>query len=82
MIQRDEPVRSRIITVAQKAGAKIIDPIEYLCNPQTCPTMSSDGMPIYKDYDHLSDDTVINHVHYFDDMLSAAAARGEHATAP
>ncbi len=82
VIQRDEPVRSRIITVAQKAGAKIIDPIEYLCNPQTCPTMSSDGMPIYKDYDHLSDDTVINHVHYFDDMLSDAAARGEHATAP
>jgi type IV secretory pathway TrbD component len=81
MIQRDEPVRSQVIAVAHKAGAKIIDPIEYLCDQQTCPALSPDGMPIYKDYDHLSDDTVINHVHYLDDMLGDAAARGEHATA-
>jgi peptidoglycan/LPS O-acetylase OafA/YrhL len=80
-MQRDEPARSRIIAVAHKAGAKIIDPIEYLCNQQTCPALSPDGMPIYKDYDHLSDDTVVNHVHYLDDMLGDAAARGEHATA-
>jgi hypothetical protein len=79
--QRDEPARSRIIAAAHNAGAKVVDPIEYLCNQQICPALSPDGMPIYKDYDHLSDDTVVNHVHYLDDMLSDAAARGEHAMA-
>jgi peptidoglycan/LPS O-acetylase OafA/YrhL len=70
-IERAEPVRSRIVAIAHRTGAKIVDPIKYLCDQKACPALWSDGMPIYKDYDHLSDDTVINHVHYLDVILSA-----------
>jgi peptidoglycan/LPS O-acetylase OafA/YrhL len=65
-IQRDEPSRSRIISIAQKSGAKVIDPFEYLCNQQECPSLSQDGTPIYKDYDHLSPYAVTQLVHYLD----------------
>ncbi|HVH80145.1 MAG TPA: SGNH hydrolase domain-containing protein, partial [Stellaceae bacterium] len=65
-IERDEPTRSSIIKVAHDAGAVIIDPFEYLCDQDTCPALSADGSPIYKDYDHLSLYAVTHMVHYLD----------------
>jgi len=69
-IARSEPFRSEIQNIARLTGAKIIDPIEHLCD-DTCPALSADGTPIYKDYDHLSQYTLTHRVHYLDFILKA-----------
>lgn len=51
---RSEPVRSRIIEIAIKNNATIIDPIPFLCPNDICSPFSSEGDLLYKDYDHLS----------------------------
>lgn len=53
-IERGEPIRSRLIAVAKRSGAVIVDPIQYLCDAKFCPGFSADGDLLYKDYDHLS----------------------------
>jgi peptidoglycan/LPS O-acetylase OafA/YrhL len=40
--------------VAERCGAKILDPLPYLCDAQYC-YGSKDGMPLYVDDDHLSE---------------------------
>ena len=69
-IERDEPVRSAIKQIALDTGAKVIDPIEYLCDQSVCPALTHDGNPIYKDYDHLSLYAVTHQVHYLDFVVS------------
>jgi hypothetical protein len=53
-IERSEPARSRLIEIARKSRAEIIDPIQYLCSIDTCSPFSMNGDLLYKDYDHLS----------------------------
>ena len=67
-VQRDEPVRSRIIKIASETGADVIDPVAWLCD-ETCPAVAADGSPNYKDYDHLSLDALIHRVHYLDALV-------------
>jgi hypothetical protein len=40
--------------VAERCGAKILDPLPYLCDEHYC-YGSKDGMPLYVDDDHLSE---------------------------
>ena len=68
-LQRDEPTRTRILEIAKKTGASVIDPYEFLCNKEDCPAISEDGTPIYKDYDHLSLYAVTHLVRYFDFLI-------------
>lgn len=63
---RDEPSRTRILNIAKNSGANVIDPYEYLCGRENCPSLSTDGTPIYKDYDHLSLYAATHLVHYLD----------------
>jgi peptidoglycan/LPS O-acetylase OafA/YrhL len=67
-IQRDEPIRSRIVRIANETGADVIDPVAWLCD-ETCPAVAADGSPNYKDYDHLSLDALIHRVHYLDALV-------------
>jgi peptidoglycan/LPS O-acetylase OafA/YrhL len=67
-IQRAEPIRSRLLRIARETGAGVIDPVAWLCG-DTCPVLSADGTPNYRDYDHLSLDTLLHRVHYFDALL-------------
>ena len=62
-------MRSRILEIARKTGASVIDPYESLCNTEDCPALSQDGTPIYKDYDHLSFYAVTHLVRYFDFLM-------------
>jgi peptidoglycan/LPS O-acetylase OafA/YrhL len=71
-IERGEPVRSRVIRIARDTGSTVIDPVEYLCGANVCPALSADGMPMYKDYDHLSLDAVMHHVRYLDFLVGRA----------
>ena len=68
-IRRTEPSRSRIVNIANKTGSEIIDPIEYLCSHSSCPPTTIDGIPLYKDYDHLSLYAVSNDIHYLDFLI-------------
>jgi peptidoglycan/LPS O-acetylase OafA/YrhL len=74
-LDRTEPVRSRLMEIARKTGSRIIDPFEYLCDERICPVMSAEGLPVNKDYDHLSADTVINHVRYLDVLAKPDSGR-------
>jgi hypothetical protein len=67
-IERDEPTRSRILKIAHETGADVIDPVAWLCD-ETCPALSADGLPNYKDYDHLSLDALVHRVHYLDALV-------------
>lgn len=53
-LDRSEPMRSRIIEIAKKGGAEIIDPLEVLCDNNLCSAFSINRDLLYKDYDHLS----------------------------
>jgi hypothetical protein len=65
---------SGFLQIVRKTGAKVIDPFEDLCSEDLCPALFVDGMPIYKAYDHLSDNAVIKHVNYLDALLAPEAA--------
>jgi peptidoglycan/LPS O-acetylase OafA/YrhL len=67
-IERDEPTRSRILEIAHETGADVIDPMAWLCD-EICPALSPEGLPNYKDYDHLSFDTLVHRVHYLDALI-------------
>lgn len=68
-IERTEPIRSRIISIAGKAGATIIDPMKTLCNGVFCPVVSEDGVLMYRDYDHISPRASSEHVRYLDPLF-------------
>jgi hypothetical protein len=68
-IESGEPVRTRIINIARRSGAGVIDPIDGLCVSNVCPALSADGTPIYRDYDHLSLYAVTHLVKYFDFLV-------------
>lgn len=65
-LERMEPVKSRIINIAQLAGAKVIDPVNYLCKQGLCVTYTKDGEFMYQDYDHLSQYASYHDIHYLD----------------
>ena len=85
-IVRTEPSRSRVASIAFSTGAKVIDPITFLCDRSICPAVWPDGAPVYKDYDHLSLDTVRNPIYFdfladgslIDDKQSRATAQAGH----
>jgi peptidoglycan/LPS O-acetylase OafA/YrhL len=74
-IKRSEPVRSRIQKIARQTGARIIDPFAYLCDENSCPVLSADGLPINKDYDHLSTNATANHVRYLDVLFAPESTK-------
>jgi peptidoglycan/LPS O-acetylase OafA/YrhL len=73
-IERDEPTRSQIENIALAAGAKIIDPLDDLCDQTACLPLTADGYPIYKDYDHLSIYALAHRIHYLDFILQQQSA--------
>jgi peptidoglycan/LPS O-acetylase OafA/YrhL len=68
-MERTEPVRSRLLKIAQATGSEVIDPMQYLCSAKVCPSFSDDGDLLYKDYDHLSLNASIHHVHYLEPVF-------------
>ena len=73
-IERGEPARSTLEKIAGATGARIIDPFPSLCDVQTCPALAGNGMPMYKDYDHLSEYALTHEVHYLDFLAQPAGA--------
>ncbi len=63
----------RIAEVARAAGATVIDPVHALCAPTSCPAVTGDGEPIYRDAAHLRASFVRGHVTYLDEALTGGA---------
>ena len=63
-IDRDEfetnaaPVKSRLISLASSIGAKFVDPLDFLCEKDRCPTVDRDGVSYFKDRDHFRSGTI------------------------
>ena len=59
-------IEDRVRSVAQRAGAEVINPREFLCSPSVCPSTFDDGRPMTTDGSHLRATFVRQHVHYLD----------------
>jgi peptidoglycan/LPS O-acetylase OafA/YrhL len=64
--------RTWLIDVAQRSGAIIIDPLDFLCDATTCPVLTEDGEPVYSDSNHLRPAYVRDRVTYLDDLMALA----------
>ncbi len=62
-------VSAQLRGIGQRTGAKLIDPADFLCDRTTCRTMTSSGMPMYKDADHLRAGYVRDSVTWLDDVF-------------
>jgi hypothetical protein len=55
--------------IAQRTGARLIDPVDYLCGDTNCRTMTAEGMPMYRDADHLRAGYVRDSVTWIDGIF-------------
>jgi peptidoglycan/LPS O-acetylase OafA/YrhL len=55
--------------IAQRTGARVIDPADYLCGDTNCRTMTAEGMPMYRDADHLRAGYVRDSVTWIDGIF-------------
>ena len=63
-------LRNRLIQLAKRAGAGVIDPVSTMCDQNgDCKRMTDDGRPIYKDHDHLRPFFVRKSADFLDDAL-------------
>jgi peptidoglycan/LPS O-acetylase OafA/YrhL len=69
------PIHSQLIEIAERHGARIIDPLDTLCDAEQCRTMDADGNPIYKDGGHLRPSYVRANVRFLDDIVGAREHR-------
>jgi len=68
---RVAPIVSELKRIAAQTHARLIDPIDYLCNHDICPVLTAGGNPIYKDASHLNPLFVRRDVGYLDQVLQA-----------
>jgi peptidoglycan/LPS O-acetylase OafA/YrhL len=72
LLARHGEINRRLAEVARGAGAKVIDPLEILCDSRGwCPATDTGGTPIYKDATHLRPSFVRDHVRYLDEAFAA-----------
>jgi hypothetical protein len=69
ILARQDPTRKWLVGVAQRSGATIIDPVEFLCPTTSCPVVTETGDPVYSDGSHLSPSFVRDRVTYLDDVM-------------
>jgi peptidoglycan/LPS O-acetylase OafA/YrhL len=63
------PIDARLRKLARNSGAEIINPLDYLCQADVCPAVGSDGLPLYRDNNHLRVSRVASLATYIDDVL-------------
>lgn len=62
----------KLAEIAEKTGAKIINPVNSLCSLTVCPAISSSGMPIYHDMFNLSPSYVRSAATFIDVTLDSS----------
>ena len=78
--KKDAPTKSRLIALAASLDSKFVDPLDFLCEEDRCPTVDKDGVPYYRDEGHFRSGAVkTTRFQFLDDAtgvsnrLSAAA---------
>ncbi len=66
---KETHARNKLIAIAQKANAIIIDPVQHFCFNNICRTALDDGTPIYKDTGHIRSSYVEKYIDYIDVTL-------------
>jgi peptidoglycan/LPS O-acetylase OafA/YrhL len=61
---------SMIEELALSAGARPLDPADWMCGESECPTTTPTGIPFYKDSSHLRATYVRENIHIFDQLIS------------
>lgn len=69
VVSRMSPVVAKLRQIAAETGAIVIDPVNWLCNDSTCPVMSAEGEPIYRDGGHLNPAYVKDEIFFLDDIV-------------
>ncbi len=72
-----EPVSSKIRQIAASAGASVIDPMDVLCDGETCRSVSVDGEPLYRDSRHLRASFVRANASFLDQTLVNDRSNGD-----
>lgn len=54
--------------LAERAGARVIDPLASLCPDDACPIFSAPGVPIFKDNHHLRSSYAAEHATFIDQI--------------
>jgi hypothetical protein len=62
-------VSAQLRRIGERTGATLIDPVDYLCDDTKCRTMTAEGMPMYKDADHLRAGYVRDSVGWIDEIF-------------
>jgi hypothetical protein len=62
-------ISDEIQRAAEAAGARVIRPLDYLCDNDSCPIRAQDGHLIYFNYDHLRRSYVRDHATYIDQIF-------------
>jgi hypothetical protein len=68
-VQSVAPIRERLLAIAARHGAKVIDPIAALCNGTVCPAVSQNGDPNYIDFEHMRPFYVRENATFLDQVL-------------
>lgn len=62
-------VHERLKKIAERSGAIVIDPLDYLCHEKSCPVFTAEGELIYKDPGHLRASICRKDIHYLDETM-------------
>lgn len=62
-------LRDELLAIAKHANVNIIDPVGSLCNRSECLNLNGQGIPIYKDTNHLRADYVEKQASYIDEAF-------------
>jgi peptidoglycan/LPS O-acetylase OafA/YrhL len=62
----------KVRSAAEVAGARVIEPMDYLCDKDVCPILGKDGHLMYFNYGHLRRSYVRDHATYIDQIFIPA----------
>jgi peptidoglycan/LPS O-acetylase OafA/YrhL len=71
----DRFLRPQMKLLAARQGVRVIDPMDFLCERGVCPSLESDGEPIYKDDAHLRPTYVRRNVKFLDETIRAGSVQ-------
>lgn len=66
-------IDDRLTAIARRTGASVLDPLDTICGPHTCPTLDAHGKPLLKDETHLRSSFVRSQFDAFDDFVRLPA---------
>jgi peptidoglycan/LPS O-acetylase OafA/YrhL len=74
-------IDDRLIEIARRAHASVLDPLDTLCTASVCPVLDSAGKPLLKDNSHLRSSFVSAHFDAFDHYVLIDPPAAPHTAA-